>query len=127
MKKLFIVFGKNSEEMQRLIGEMKDLITHDNSQIVFPGFDSRNGLLDEVLESVRKIGHRNNNYNVVVYAGDNTDLLKAYTPCACFSLTDLRDALVGVMDNNNTPLAKSLVKTMLKGALMELMTDNNEE
>lgn len=124
MKKLFIVFGKNSEEMQCLVSKNKDLILHENSQLIFSSFDSKQGILDETLESVRKIGDRDNNNNVVVYAGDNMDLLKANMPCACFSLIDLKDALIGVMDNNNTPLAKSLVETMLKGALMELMDDN---
>ncbi|MFA6194984.1 MAG: hypothetical protein WC719_04655 [Patescibacteria group bacterium] len=126
MKKLFIVFGKGSEEMQYLISGMKELIAHDNNQIVFPSSHLEHEVLEETLESIRKIGDHNNNNNVVVYAGDNMDLLKANMPCACFSLTDLKDALAGVMDNNDTPLAKLMVKKMLKGALMELMNGDEE-
>ena len=123
MKKLFIVFGKGSEEMQYLISGMKELIAHDNNQIVFPSSHLEHEVLEETLESIRKIGHRSNKDNVVIYAGDNMSLLKANMPCACFSLTDLKDSLFGAMDNNSTPLAKSLVKTMLKGALLALMND----
>ncbi len=124
MKKLFFVFGKNSEEMQRLISRMMVVLMHDNCITVYADRDDENEALEETLDAIRARGGGNND-NTVVYAGDNLTLLKANVPCACINLVTLKDKVTeGAGGDSDIPLTKHLTETMLEGALLSLMNDN---
>lgn len=127
MKKLFIVFGKNSEDIQRLISRMMVVLMHDNCITVYADRDDDHEALEETLDAIRARGGCNND-NTVVYAGDNLTLLKANIPCACIDLAILKDKVTeGAGGESGIPLTEYLAETMLEGALLSLMNDNKRQ
>lgn len=122
MKKLFLIFGKNSREDMQLAYNLPSVRFGYQGFIIYTLNDDELTASLRIKTAIQVYGGNDYDNILVVYSGSNLDFFKKTTPYQKLDISDLKNKLTEVVSNANVKKQKEMLIKLFVGSITNLLT-----